>query len=424
MNLGSKKAIESAPIPESGQALYWDDRLPGFGLRVTAKGARSFIAQGRVNRTVRRVTLGRYGVLMPDEARKRARAALVQMTDGEDPNQTKRREAALGTTLAQAAEDYCRNKRRRDGKALADRTQADIRRHVRGSFGDWQDLPLREITRDMVARRYGKLADASLAQANQAMRILAAIFRFTRATTKGPSGEYVLLDNPVDVILDAGLYRGDVPGRRTRIPMDKVGTFLAALDDARTSPDSHPGIVIKASAAMALMLTGLRLADLLERRWVDVDLDDGTLHVADTKHRSPRTFPIADQVVEVLRDLRPLTGSGDFPFAALFSGARQGHIREIRDGMAPGCNAIGMHITPHDLRRTWIDGVNAVGVDPLAAELLANRKGAQFTALSTRMEHYDDTIDLTRYRPEAQRLADWFTDQAAKARSPQDGRPT
>ena len=36
----TKRNIDSLPLPETGQVLYWDDELPGYGLRAT-KGAKT-----------------------------------------------------------------------------------------------------------------------------------------------------------------------------------------------------------------------------------------------------------------------------------------------------------------------------------------------------------------------------------------------
>jgi len=46
----------SVKPPLRGYAVHWDDSVPGFGLRVTANGARSWILQYRVrgSRRVRR----------------------------------------------------------------------------------------------------------------------------------------------------------------------------------------------------------------------------------------------------------------------------------------------------------------------------------------------------------------------------------
>src|SRR3954471_1737299 len=82
----TKRAID-AIAPVLGTDLFvWDDELPGFGLRAKGSGSKSFILQYR-NRTGRskRLTIGRYGVLTPEQGRQRARRLLADVSHGKDP---------------------------------------------------------------------------------------------------------------------------------------------------------------------------------------------------------------------------------------------------------------------------------------------------------------------------------------------------
>ena len=72
--------------PAEGYKIHWDDKVPGYGLKVTATGVKSFMAQGRVNGKVVNVTIGRFPLYTEDHARKRALSALQQMRDGINPN--------------------------------------------------------------------------------------------------------------------------------------------------------------------------------------------------------------------------------------------------------------------------------------------------------------------------------------------------
>lgn len=398
----TKTSVESEKlVPAEGAAYYWDDTLKGFGLRVTSGGVRTYIFQGRVNRKTRRVSIGRHGVWTIKKARDEARRLAGLMSSGIDPKHAAEQREKEGMTLRDAADDYAANKRRRsDGKPLADSTKADIQKHVDRSFGDWADRPVKDIDADMVIQRYQALTRRSLAQGNQAMRVLSAILNYVIRRHRG----VVMTTNPVSVLRDASLYKGDAPGRKTRIKDADIGAFYSTLRQTYRDPKASPGIRVKAGAAALLLLTGLRKSDVVARQWSDADLQAQTLHVPDTKHREPRTFPLAKQAMDVIRTMDELADDSEYIFPGR---AKSGRIEELRDGMRRAVEVVGYNVTPHDFRRTYIDVCEAVGVDPLVAELLSNRKGAAYQALATRMRHYD-TGNLSRYADQVQRIADYI----------------
>jgi Arm DNA-binding domain len=121
----TKSRVENLAVPESGQALFWDEELRGFGVRVTATGKRTYIVQGRVNGKSERVALGTHGLITCDEARKKARAELVRMSEGKSAQGERKRKAVLQITLRDVATDYIR-----DRADLKPSSIKDIWKHV------------------------------------------------------------------------------------------------------------------------------------------------------------------------------------------------------------------------------------------------------------------------------------------------------
>jgi integrase len=57
----TKNAVEELEPPASGYYIAFDDKLAGFGVRVTAAGVKSFVYDYRVGGRKRRYTIGRFG---------------------------------------------------------------------------------------------------------------------------------------------------------------------------------------------------------------------------------------------------------------------------------------------------------------------------------------------------------------------------
>src|SRR5690348_5903317 len=95
-----------SPPTDSDQIIYGDEELKCFGLRITHKGIKSFIVEKRINGKPKRITLGRYGALTVEQARREARKALGKIVTGINPIAEKQRAKLQGMTLREVFEDY------------------------------------------------------------------------------------------------------------------------------------------------------------------------------------------------------------------------------------------------------------------------------------------------------------------------------
>src|SRR3954463_13383881 len=89
------------PFQPDKEFVYWDETLPGFGLKVTPKGRKVFIVLYRVGGSgsrLRKYTIGSYGRVTLHNARLEAQKVLAARLEGRDPA-TEKHEARRRITV-------------------------------------------------------------------------------------------------------------------------------------------------------------------------------------------------------------------------------------------------------------------------------------------------------------------------------------
>lgn len=103
-------------------------------------------------------------------------------------------------------------------------------------------------------------------------------------------------------------------------------------------------------------ITGMRRSEIAKLKWENVDLEDGYIHVIDTKNGEPRTIPIGEPLFEVLRSLKSrascefvFTSTDGKPYTSLTSWKRTWTTALRRSGIEK-CRF-------HDLRHTFVSNL-------------------------------------------------------------------
>lgn len=403
----TKTKVEALPVPPAGQALYWDEELKGFGVRVTSSGLRSYVAQGRVRGLTRRVTIGAHGRWTPDEARKQARERLRDMDLGVDPQGDKLRDRALSVTLNDVATEYMAV------RDLKDSSKADIQKHLRTTLGTWRDRPVASISRDECLQAFMKASERGPAQANQAFVILRALLNFARARHRLPDGAPALPDNPVQVLSDTKLWNRQ-QARTGRVPLDRLGAVLDRLQEYRGRARTHI-VWTSVDYLVFLLTTGARATEAGSLRWSQVDLESDvpTWHLPDPKNRRAVTFPLGSVAADLLVR-RKLLANGEFVFPCP---GKVGFIQDARGVLEIVSREAGLHITRHDLRRTFTAAAIRCGVDLWKTELLTGHVPQTVT-----LRHYLETSDLRYLQPEIEAINSWMSAEATSAEQVRTGR--
>src|SRR5438477_12356413 len=101
----TKRTVD-ALRPEPRQQFLWDADLPGFGMRVTPAGVRSYVLQYRRGALSRRLTIGRHGApWTPETARREALRLKAEVAAGRDPAEARAADRKA-PTVAELAERF------------------------------------------------------------------------------------------------------------------------------------------------------------------------------------------------------------------------------------------------------------------------------------------------------------------------------
>jgi hypothetical protein len=206
--------------PAKGKVEYYrDSKLIGFGLRVREKSM-TFFVEKRINGVNRRVTIGKYPLLSPDQVRNDAVVILGDMAKGKIPSKKSDIRKDAIPTLEQAFLEY------KSSKELRRNTILSFNRVVEKNLFDWLQKPITAITRNMVDERFRELSRGSKtgtsgkANANITMQALRAILSY--ASLKHEiNGQPLLASNPVSRLTQTRAWHR-LPPRQGVIPDHKL----------------------------------------------------------------------------------------------------------------------------------------------------------------------------------------------------------
>lgn len=378
----TKTAIDALPFTQKGQVLYRDAELPGFYL-IVGSGAKTFAAQKDIRGRSVRYTIGKYGHVTPEEARKIARDKLYLMSLGMNPNEQEQENRAKVMTLDMLMESYLTTR-----KNLKPRTREDYRYILKRYIPDWRGRIITDITKEMIGSRHAQIALANGPYtANKAMRVLRALFNFAQATFD------IEQPNPVAFLTHVrGWYKEK--RRRTYIKPHELKAWWGAVYGLEN--DTYRDFLL------LLLFTGLRRSEAQRIKWGDVDLNDRTLLITDTKNGDPLTLPLSAYLVSLLQERRKRYGNYEYVFPGTGQG---GYLAEPKKGIYKVTQECGVCFTCHDLRRTFITIAESLDISAYALKRLINHRVTDVTGGYI-------IVDVERLREPVEKIAQFIVEKS------------
>lgn len=376
-----------APAPDVNgrivQQDVWDEAIPGFGLRLSSTGKKSWILGARFlkagRRVFSRIVLGSYPAMTLSEARENARHAKLLASQNKDPRELIQKEKAARVdesrnTFSVVADEFLSKYVERKG--LRPTTKRDYRHTLKGrDVAGWSDRPITSIAkRDILDAMDRIVARGSPVAANHLLAYLRKFFDW--CAERG-----IIQEVPTERLKPPA----KVAKRDRVLSAEEIKEVWTAMSALETSDEPKQRGDVFGRLFKILMLTGQRREEVADMRWDELHGLEGhqatwELPGERTKNGRPHVVPLAPQAVAILRTV-PRIGRS----AHVFTTDGKVHVSGFSKAKLRLDAAIAKHrkkqripkpmaaFVVHDLRRTVSTRMHEdLGIAPHIVEVVLN----------------------------------------------------
>lgn len=360
------KSVIDDLTPGSSETVYWDDGVPGFGLKVTPQGRKVFIVLYRTKdglSRLRKYTIGTYGQTTLAIARIAAQKVLADKNEGKDPAAVKRdlRKRVVTDTVEDMVKEY----RSRHVDAL--RAGYEINRIIATEIlCRWGTKSIHEIDRrDILSALDEIVARGSPSAANYAFSVMRAMFNWA-------IGRGILEKSPC-----TGLSKPAPVNSRSRVLSDHE--LREIIFAARRTSRPYGAIV------ELLALLGQRRSEVSEMTWQEVDLDKKVWTIPAERAKNSRSHfvHLAPRALEII-EAQPRTSGLVFPTRSgqpFMEFSNMKSKLDIESGIKDW--------VLHDLRRTAVSGMASLGVAPHVADKVLNHQSGTISGVAAVYQRHE-----------------------------------
>jgi integrase len=284
-----------------------DAVVPGFGVRVSDTGRRTFILTTRYpgSRNPTRRALGEYGALTLEAARAKARDWLELIRQGRDPRGEEERQRVAedrrrANSFAAVAADFIAEKL--PGERKGWEVEKDLRREF---IAAWGKQPISEITDEDIVRVIKAKARTAPAQARNLLCTAKRMFSWAKEQRC-----YGLKLSPAESLKPSKIVGEKISGDRILSDAEIFALWRAA----KRMPYPHGPVY------QLLTLTALRLNEVADASWPEFDLSNQIWTIPANRMKGKNSkarahaVPLTDDILKILDDL-PRFKAGEYLFS-------------------------------------------------------------------------------------------------------------
>jgi integrase len=346
MNLTIKKIAELKLPAGSKDAVFWDDDIHGFGIRIREGGSRTWIYRYRRGSKQRSMKLGSANSVPLSVARENASKLEAEIRLGGDPA-LKNQAANLSAdnTFDVLANQYL--EARKSKWRLKSYTQ--YQRHLLKYAKPLHRLPITAVSQRNVANLLTDITKHNgEATSNRLRSTLSSLFGWViKEGIRLPEGNVASYTN-----------------KHAEKSRDRVLTDAELKTIWLACPDSDFGAIMK-----LLILTGQRANEIGGLQWDEVHDEQIVLPSNRTKNKRTHIVPLSDPARAILAQFRADGRTHVFGSADTTGFDGWGYAKRTLDARI----AVPLpHWTVHDVRRTAVTGMAQLGIQPHVIEAVVN----------------------------------------------------
>jgi integrase len=383
IRLNEKKVAKLMSKPAAKHKVYWDQTLPGFGIRLRSEGARTYVAGGRFGgEHYRPLEIGDARKMEFETAKAKAREWLAFDAEGKDPRvvaSAKEREAARrrAHSFASIAEAFVTEAviGPNQEKPLQRRWR-EVRRQTGILVAKWGQRSIHDIHRDELVRFIKDRAKSAPAETRNLLGVAKQLFGWARDQDYG-------LETNVAADVRPGRIIGPKVTRERALSTDEIRTLWA-----KVSAMPYP----YGPAYQLLILTGLRLNECVQARRGEIDLKAKvwTVPASRMKGKRPHKVPLTPRMIAIFEELPKI--SGDCVFSTTGGELPISLGSKIKDQLDAELK-FEESWQNHDLRRSIRSGLAELGVSDVVAEAVLAHRQPGILAVYNKHPYLDERRD-------------------------------